>query len=63
MATKTLIILLNLTWELRYPRGVNRKMGGVLDVFLPGRGKMTYLGEGLASGIRGRGKLYRLTIE
>ena len=41
-------ILLILTWKLRYPqrRGVNRKRGGVLEVALPGRRQMTYLGEG-----------------
>ena len=34
------MILLILTWELRYPQkvGVNRKRGGVLEVDLPGRG-------------------------
>ena len=34
------MILLILTWELRYPEkvGVNRKRGGVLEVDLPWRG-------------------------
>ena len=51
-SSRLLTILLILTRELRYPqkRGVNRERGGVgggcLKVVVPGRGQMTYLGEG-----------------
>ena len=42
------MILLILTWELRYPQkvGVHRKRGGVFEVDLPGSGQIAYLGEG-----------------
>ena len=61
-SSKLFTILLILTWELRYPqkRGVNRKKTGVLEIALPGRGQMTYLGEVYRLTIY---KLYRLTIK
>ena len=60
MIIKTAYHFVDSNQDLRYPqkRGVSRKrMGGRdLEVVLPGRGQMTYLGEGFTWGTRGRGK-------
>ena len=55
-SSKLFTILLNLTWELRYPqkRGVNRKRGGLFKLVLPSLGRrvggggrqINYLGDG-----------------
>ena len=65
-SSRLFTILLILTWELRYPqkKGLTEKVGGVLEGVLPGRGQMTYLGEGrICWGTRDRGELYRLIIK
>ena len=42
--------------------GLTEKERGVLEVTLPGRGQMTYLGKGKVC-LGDQGKLYRLTIK
>ena len=68
MIIKTAYHFVDSNQDLRYPqkRGVSRKrMGGRdLEVVLPGRGQMTYLGEGrVYLGNQGQGKVYRLTTK
>ena len=66
-SSKLFTILLILTWELRYPqkRGVSRKRGWEFwKLFNLGKGKsLTLRKEVFAWVTRGRGELYRLTIE